>query len=57
MIIRMDKPIECSEMCKIIQKIIGKHEKETGSTAQALSINIVTIQDEQTEQKCLTDET
>ena len=41
MIIRLDESTQCEELCKIIQKIINKHVKETGSPAKAIAINVV----------------
>lgn len=43
MIVPLNEPIQCETLCKIIQKIITKHEKENKSIAQALSINVVEI--------------
>lgn len=41
MIVNIGEGIQCEELCKIIQKVIAKHVKETGTPAQALSINVV----------------
>lgn len=57
MIIRLDQPTECAILCKLIQQIISRHERETGFPAEALSINVVSIIEQNVEQKCLTDET
>ena len=43
MIIPLNEPIQCEDLCKIIQKTIDKHIKETGSPANALSIKVVDV--------------
>lgn len=43
MIINLNEPQDCNELCKIIQKVINQHIKTTGSPAQALSIKVVDI--------------
>ena len=43
MIIPLNEPIQCEDLCKIIQKTIDKHIKETGSPANALSVKIVDV--------------
>ena len=43
MIINLNEPQNCDELCKIIQKIINRHMKTTGSPARALSIKVVNI--------------
>ena len=41
MIVNIGGGIQCEELCKIIQRVIARHFKETGSNAKALSINVV----------------
>lgn len=41
MIISLEESTQCEELCKIIQKIINKHVKETGNPAKAIAINVV----------------
>lgn len=43
MIINLNEPQNCDELCKIIQNIINRHIKTTGSPARALSIKVVDI--------------
>lgn len=45
MIINLENPLECSELCKIVQKTIDKYIKETGLQAKAISIKVVDIVD------------
>ena len=41
MIINLNEPQNCDELCKIIQRIINRHIKTTSSPALALSIKVV----------------
>lgn len=43
MIINLNEPQDCNGLCRIIQKVIDRHIKTTGSQAQALSIKVVDI--------------
>jgi len=45
MIINLNEPLQCEELCKIIQGVINRHIKENGVSAKALSINVVEISD------------
>ena len=41
MIIPLNEPLQCEQLCKIIQKVIESYVKEAGTPAKALSINVV----------------
>lgn len=58
MIIPLEEPIACEQLCKIIQKVIAKHVKENQSPAKAISINVVEVIEQsdhipKLEHKCL----
>ena len=48
MIINLNEPLQCEELCKIIQGVINRHIKENGVPAKALSIKVVDISDSTT---------